>query len=89
MDFVVRMFPSWIFTGADVFRTEKKEALSQYGGNVNRLFALEFFTGFRCIVQQIGKEHDHIRYIQWQCGKIVHLKVDADPFFGSLRSLWY
>ena len=43
----------------------KKEALSQYGGNMNRLFALEFFTGFRCIVQQIGKEHDHIRYIQW------------------------
>ena len=59
----------------------KKEAPSQYGGNMNRLFALEFFTGFRCIVQQIGKEHDHIRYIQWQCGKIVHLKVDADPFF--------
>ena len=33
----------------------KKEALSQYGGNMNRLFALEFFTGFRCIVQQQGK----------------------------------
>ena len=65
----------------------KKEAPSQYGGNMNRLFALEFFTGFRCIVQQIGKEHDHIRYIQWQCGKIVHLKVDADPFFDRFGCL--